>query len=216
MSQRAKEIFSIFLSAAAALGVFCFLFLGQGWNLILCMALAAVLYLALTLILKPSVRIGRTTFSQEEKGEHLQSRLGEAGEDYRRMVKAAGKIRDANMRERCAGLLRTAESILKYLEENPQKVTAARRYIDYYQETAANVLENYTELQKTGLNTAEVRRLKKSTEETVEVRQEAFNLQFEKLMQDELMDLETDLKLLQENLKLESGAAAWDSGKQKK
>ena len=42
MSQRAKEIFSIFLSAAAALGVFCFLFLGQGWNLILCMALAAV------------------------------------------------------------------------------------------------------------------------------------------------------------------------------
>ena len=147
---------------------------------------------------------------------YLQSRLGEAGEDYRRMVKAAGKIRDANMRERCAGLLRTAESILKYLEENPQKVTAARRYIDYYQETAANVLENYTELQETGLNTAEVRRLKKSTEETVEVLQEAFSLQFEKLMQDELMDLETDLKLLQENLKLESGAAAWDSGKQKK
>ena len=121
------------------------------------------------------------------------------------------------MRERCAGLLRTAESILKYLEENPQKVTAARRYIDYYQETAANVLENYTELQKTGLNTAEVRRLKKSTEETVEVLQEAFSLQFEKLMQDELMESgdrsETSAGKPEAGIR---GSGPWDSGKQKK
>ena len=104
MSQRAKEIFSIFLSAAAALGVFCFLFLGQGWNLILCMALAAVLYLALTLILKPSVRIGRTAFSQEEKGEHLQSRLARGG----RGLPADGEGRRENPGCQHAGKVRRA------------------------------------------------------------------------------------------------------------
>lgn len=203
MKQKKRENLHIFASAAAAFVVFCLLFLGQGWNLVLCMILASLLYFALLLLFKPSVRIGGVIFSQEEKGEHFQNRLGEAGEDYLRMEKAVKRIRDAGMKEKCRKLSDTAEGILKYLEENPQKVAEARRYIDYYQETAANVLEHYIELQETKLQTEEISRLKESTEETVGILQDAFNLQFEKLMQDELMSLETDLDLLKQNLESE-------------
>ena len=59
-------------------------------------------------------------------------------QDYERMKKAAAQIREQPLRAECSDLVNLAGNILKYLTDNPEKITAARRYIDYYQETAAN------------------------------------------------------------------------------
>ena len=87
--------------------------------------------------------------------------------------------------------------------DNPEKIPAARRYIDYYQETAANVLEHYAELKSTGLSTVETEKVLKSTRESISTLKAAFDLQFEKLMQNELMDMEADLNLLKQTLRSE-------------
>ena len=138
-----------------------------------------------------------------ENGEFLNERLTEASSDYIRMRRAAAQITEEPLHTECGGLLTLAGNILKYLTANPEKIPAARRYIDYYQETAANVLEHYTELKGSGLSTSESERILSGTRETVSTLKQAFQMQFEKLMQDELMDMEADLKLLKQTLRSE-------------
>ena len=65
------------------------------------------------------------------------------------------------------------------------------------------MLEHYTELKGSGLSTSESERILSGTRETVSTLKQAFQMQFEKLMQDELMDMEADLKLLKQTLRSE-------------
>lgn len=198
-----KEIFSIIASVLIALLLFLLLFLRFHWNLILCMVLGAVMYLACSMLLRPVEKIGKIEVDSLNNGEFLSERLSEAASDYERMKKAATQIREQPLRAECSDLVNLAGNILKYLTDNPEKITAARRYIDYYQETAANVLGHYIELKKTGLSTSETEKILRRTQESVATLKAAFNMQFEKLMQNELLDMEADLKLLKQTLRSE-------------
>ena len=198
MKRNWKEIISIAASAGLSLAVFLGLLAGLGWNLLLCMGLAAASYPGFLLVLRPVKKIGRMEVEKIGNGEVLHERLLEAGTDYRRMQKAAGKILDPVLKQDAQTLLATAGSILKFLTDNPKKIPSARRYIDYYQETAANVLENYVELQDSRLATKEAQRILQNTKEAVATLKEAFQMQFEKLLQNELMDMEADLNLLKQ------------------
>ena len=198
-----KDTLSIILSAVLALALFLILLLILKWNLILCMVLAAAVYIALSLIFKPVKRIGRIEVDALSNGEFLNDRLTEAGSDYNRMQRAVRQIQEQPLLRECQDLISRAGSILKYLTDNPEKIPAARRYIDYYQETAANVLEHYAELKSTGLSTVETEQVLKSTRESISTLKAAFDLQFEKLMQNELMDMEADLNLLKQTLRSE-------------
>ena len=198
-----KETFSIILSVLFSFALFLILFLALRWDLILCVILCAAAYIAFSLILKPVDKIGKIEIDSLNNGEYLNEKLTEAGKDYTRMCRAASRIREAPLLDACAELLDLAKSILKYLTDNPEKIPAARRYIDYYQETAANVLEHYVELRETGLSTQETERIFRNTRESIDTLKSAFSLQFEKLMQNELMDMEADLNLLKQTLRSE-------------
>ena len=187
-----KETLSIVLSVILALALFLVLLLIFRWDLILCIALASAAYIALSLIFKPVKRIGKIEVDTLSNGEFLNDRLTEAGSDYNRMQRAVRQIQEQPLLREC-----------KYLTDNPEKIPAARRYIDYYQETAANVLEHYAELKSTGLSTVETEKVLKSTRESISTLKAAFDLQFEKLMQNELMDMEADLNLLRQTLRSE-------------
>ncbi|HJB94209.1 MAG TPA: hypothetical protein H9765_01090, partial [Candidatus Mediterraneibacter intestinigallinarum] len=74
-----KETLSIILSAILALALFLILLLILRWNLILCIVLAAAVYIALSLIFKPVKRIGKIEVDSLSNGEFLNERLAEAG-----------------------------------------------------------------------------------------------------------------------------------------
>lgn len=203
MKDKWKENASIAASVILALAVFGALLVGLGWNLILCMALALLSYAGFLLLLRPVKKIGKVDIEKIGNGELLHERLAEAGADYGRMKKAVDRIRDPGLRASSLELIATAGDILKYLTDNPEKIPSARRYIDYYQETAAGVLENYVELQEAGLLTKEAEKIFRNTGEAVDTLKGAFQMQFEKLMQNELMDMEADLNLLKQTLRSE-------------
>lgn len=203
MKDKWKEIVSIAVSAVLALLLFAALLVGLGWNILLCMGLSIVSYAGFLLVLRPVRRIGRIDIEKLGNGEVLHERLQEAGRDYRRMREAADRIQAPGLRQSASELIAIAENILKFLTDNPKKIPSARRYIDYYQETAANVLENYVELQDTRLLTDESEKIFQNTAEAVLTLKDAFRMQFQKLMQNELMDMEADLNLLKQTLRSE-------------
>ena len=59
------------------------------------------------------------------------------------------------------------------------------------------------ELRETGLSTQETERIFRNTRESIDTLKSAFSLQLEKLMQNELMDMEADLNLLKQTLRSE-------------
>ena len=215
MKDKWKEIVSIAVSAILALVLFAALLVGLGWNMLLCMGLSLVSYAGFLLVLRPVRRIGRIDIEKLGNGEVLHERLQEAGRDYRRMREAADRIQAPGLRQSASELIDIAGNILKFLTDNPRKIPSARRYIDYYQETAANVLENYVELQDTRLLTDESEKIFQNTAEAVLTLKDAFRMQFQKLMQNELMDMEADLILLRQTLRSEGYEVRQEEGRDK-
>lgn len=215
MKDKWKEIVSIAVSAVLALLLFAALLVGLGWNILLCMGLSIVSYAGFLLVLRPVRRIGRIDIEKLGNGEVLHERLQEAGRDYRRMREAADRIQAPGLRQSASELIAIAGNILKFLTDNPRKIPSARRYIDYYQETAANVLENYVELQDTRLLTDESEKIFQNTAEAVLTLKDAFRMQFQKLMQNELMDMEADLNLLRQTLRSEGYEVRQEEGRDK-
>lgn len=203
-----KEICVIALSFVFDLFFFYFLFGVLHWNFLFSAVLAVLLYMAFTLLLKPVRKIGKVKVETLRDGEHLREKLEEARADLKSIERSMTKIRDLELKEESERLHRTAGNILKYLEENPGKIPQARQFIDYYQDAASQLLEKYVDLQNTDLNTEDTRRLKVQTEEAIRTLNEAFENQFQKLMSEELLDMEAELQLLRQTMKMEGHSTA--------
>ena len=214
--KKKTELLVIAGSGILSIFLFVILFLVFKWSLWLCMPLAVACYFALTLLLKPEGRIGGVKISALSNGEALHEKLHEAGEDFERIRQAGLKIKDSELKKKVLQLQDTAQNILHYLTENPEKIPLARRYIDYYQDTAANVLENYLVIQKTGFHTRETQEARQNTIEAVGTLDAAFRMQFDKLMQNELMDMEADFNLLKQTLRSEGYEEELSTGKQER
>ena len=107
------------------------------------------------------------------------------------------------MREESGKLYNTSTKILAYLEKNPDKISMAGRFIDYYQDTASSLLRKYVELQDSGLDTLEVRNLKEKTKKAMTMLDQAFDQQFQRMMGNELMDMDVEIQMIEDMMKME-------------
>ena len=200
-----KEMVTALISALISCAVFLLLFLAAGWNLAAAALLCILLYFGLGLILKPRKKIGGIDVEKIQGGEELQKLLEEARKDLEQISMAAREITNIKAKEDAEALEAGGRRILSYLEENPEKISMARRFFTYYLDTAAGLLERYTQLQETGLRTPEVTEALRKTAGTFPVLNEVFEKQFTRLMEGELMDVEAEISLLENTLKMEGG-----------
>ena len=194
---------SMALSLGAAVLFFAVTCWGAGWNFIASGILSILLYGGLLLLTKPKRKIGGVDVELLSGGEELERKLSEAREDFESIGQSMGAIEDPELKRESAKLHETAGSMIHFLEKNPEKIMSARRFIDYYQNTASKLLKKYVELQNTGLGTEDVSRLKNQTKQALFTLNRAFEGQFEKLMQNELMDMDADIRLLKQTMKME-------------
>lgn len=200
-----KEMVTALISALISCAVFLLLFLAAGWNLAAAALLCILLYFGLGLILKPRKKIGGIDVEKIQGGEELQKLLEEARKDLKQISRAAREITNIKAKEDAEALEAGGRRILSYLEENPEKISMARRFFTYYLDTAAGLLERYIQLQETGLRTPEVTEALRKTAGTFPVLNEVFEKQFTRLMEGELMDVEAEISLLENTLKMEGG-----------
>ena len=113
------------------------------------------------------------------------------------------QVEDETIRAQSRQLHETAASILTYLEKHPDKIKLARRFIDYYQDTASSLLAKYVELEDSGLNTADAASLREKTGQALISLNQAFAGQFQRLMSNELMDMDAEIRLLEQTIKME-------------
>lgn len=200
-----KDVARMFVATAVAAVVFVGLYVFLHWSLVISLLLAIGLYIGLTLFLKPSRKIAGIDVAEMPGGEALADLLDEADNDLTSIRSATKRILEPQVREQAQALYTTGTRICDYLEENPQKIPLARRFLTYYLDTTAKLLDRYVELSETGLRTGEVAEILAKTAQALPVLNDAFARQFTHLMEGELMDVEADLVLLKSTLEMEGG-----------
>ncbi|MGN0376450.1 MAG: 5-bromo-4-chloroindolyl phosphate hydrolysis family protein [Suilimivivens sp.] len=198
-----ETIVSVVSGVGAGIIFLVLLFLVK-WNFFIDTALSLGVFAALTFLLKPREKIGRIYVEGLPDGEELKKCLEDAREDYRAIETSKGKIRDPEVKTEVEKLNQTAEKIIVFLEEHPEKIKLARQFINYYQDTASSLLQKYVKLQDTDLTTDEVQNLKAETAEAVKTLNTVFEGQFQKLLHNEMMDMDAEIRLLQQTAKMEN------------
>ena len=132
-----KDVARMFVATAVAAVVFVGLYVFLHWSLVISLLLAIGLYIGLTLFLKPSRKIAGIDVAEMPGGEALADLLDEADNDLTSIRSATKRILEPQVREQAQALYTTGTRICDYLEENPQKIRLARRFLTYYLDTTA-------------------------------------------------------------------------------
>lgn len=173
------------------------------WNFFVCLVIAAAAYVGLTLLLRPVKKIGGVAAENIDGGFELLKRLDAAQRGFQKIEDAMLEINDSSVRAEAEQLHSMSAKIVEYLTAHPDRIYAARQFIDYYQETAVKLLSRYKELEASGLRTNEVLRQRSDTLDALKTLNRAFEQQFEKLMSSEMTDTDAEIRLLKQTVKME-------------
>lgn len=139
----------------------------------------------------------------EEQRQLLQETFDKAVADYNTVEKLREEIKDKELENQLAEMQAIAYRLLTYLEEHPEKTGKASRFASYYQDRAVQLARQYRDLEKTGLSTPQVQETKQRVKETLASFDEAYAAEFEKLLSDQLLDMDAELKVLGQNIEAE-------------
>ncbi|MGN1423034.1 MAG: 5-bromo-4-chloroindolyl phosphate hydrolysis family protein [Oscillospiraceae bacterium] len=198
-----KETAAAIISGIIAAGIFLLLLFAVKWNFFISLAIAAAAYSGLSLLFRPIKMLGGVDADSIDGGEEMLRRLDAAREGFLKIESSMRQINDGSVRSEAEQLHSASARIIDYLTAHPDRICAARQFIDYYQETAAKLLSRYAELESTGLCTDEVLRQRSDTLEALKTLNRAFSQQFEKLMSSDMTDTDAEIRLLKQTVKME-------------
>lgn len=168
--------------------------------------LLTVVTLLVTLIVNRTHQVNHPRLSATNSAE-IESDLAElmkkANSDMDSILQVAKKVRSKDVSENAMLLYQLGDKIMVYLERNPHKITKARRFFNYYLETARDILAKYYEFELTGIKAQEVEDIEVKTTGALTTLQEAFSKEYVRLATNEMMDIEADIDLLEKTTKTE-------------
>ena len=143
----------------------------------------------------------------DDNNKLLMEQFNKGVDDYNYLKNSLRQIKDRSLRQEIGQLAKTSSNILAYLQRNPNKIPIARRFIDYYQDTAVTLIKKYIELENTQLNNENILELKQRASDTLASLNCAFKDQFNKIISEQLMDMDAELKVMQQSMQSDGYSA---------
>ncbi len=140
--------------------------------------------------------------SQELTVEEDKSILGQI-----RAVNAA--IRDPEMTRKIDRIEEITGHILEYQEKHPAKAAELRKFLSYYLPTTLKVLNTYAELERQQIQGENITATKRRIEGMMDKVVEGFELQLDKLFENDMLDITSDISVL-ENMLSQDGLSSAD------
>lgn len=140
---------------------------------------------------------------ESERAQYLQENFDKATADFNRLEAALENLSDRDLANQLRRMQRTAKSLLDNLEKNPERISLAYKFIDYYQDRAVKIVEQYRELEETHLSTDKVRELKARMKQTLAALDEAYQDQFEHVLNDQIISTDAELTVMEQQLNAE-------------
>jgi 5-bromo-4-chloroindolyl phosphate hydrolysis protein len=131
-----------------------------------------------------------------------EARIREGWEYQRKLEAFARRAPDKAVRAKIGGIADVVGRILKDLRQDPADFPKASQFLDYYLVSTVAVVGKYLELSgraATGEGLAALR----GTEQTLDTIKAAFEKLYQQLLENELMDLDVELKVLNNTIAME-------------
>ena len=175
-------------------------------------AFFAVPYLALSLPLLPSALIGTGAFiagelllsSDEEKQmltESVKKTLDKAKNESKDIYNMRNKIEDNDLKKYLISISTSANKIISTIEKEPKKIRKIANFFDYYLPVTLSIIKRYDEIENQNLSSKEKKEFISSTKLMLKSADEAFNKILERLYQNDMINIDADMKVFNSMLK---------------
>lgn len=117
----------------------------------------------------------------------------------------SSEVAKPRVQEKLERLCRTGEQILGELTREPRQIELARAFLTYYLEAAQRIVKRYTELARRESPDREVNETLARAEASLDSIQRAFDQQLVALLQREVIDLDSEVELLERTVQMDGG-----------
>ena len=140
---------------------------------------------------------------EAERAQYLQENFDKAIADFNYLEEAREILSDKELSNQLRRMQRTAKNLLNHLEKNPERIALAYKFIDYYQDRAVKIVKQYQELEETQLSTDKVQDLKSRMKQTLAALDDAYQDQFEHVLNDQIISVDAELTVMEQQLDAE-------------
>lgn len=132
--------------------------------------------------------------------------LIEVAHDRLRLLQnEAARVGKPAIRAKVARLVTTGDRILSELAQRPGRTSAARPFLTYYVDVAGRIVVRYVDLSGRHVDSDEMKDLLARAEASLDSVQAAFDQQLETLLSSDVIDLDSEITLLEKMVDSEAG-----------
>ena len=152
----------------------------------------------------------------EQAQKETQPAPAEAEEGYsgqlRDIRRANDRIADPAISAKIDRLEDLAGKIFRIVEEEPAKKAKASTFLNYYLPTTQKLLDSYADFEEAGVSGENVSQAKQRIADTMDKIVAGFERQLDQLYQSDAMDVDSDIRVMEQMLRRDGGSAAEDFG----
>jgi 5-bromo-4-chloroindolyl phosphate hydrolysis protein len=100
-------------------------------------------------------------------------------------------------------ICKTGAEIFDYLSKNPEDISKARQFINYYLDATEKIVNQYIELAARKDKTKEIENSLNRVEAMLDSIKDTYSKQLHNLLEDDLLDLNTEISVLEKTMKYE-------------
>lgn len=117
--------------------------------------------------------------------------------------KVAARVGDSRIRSKANGVCDAAARILSEIRQDPADLRKARNFLDYYLDATINVVDRYVSLSGRAVRTPEMESALQRAEASLDTIRSAYDKQLMQLLENDVMDLDVELRVLERTIKME-------------
>jgi 5-bromo-4-chloroindolyl phosphate hydrolysis protein len=189
---------------AGLLGAIAFLvayFIGRVpflWSVIV----GGLVYIAFSLIMTRS-KMAEVPEVEGMSPKDVIETLDEGERKVKNLRKLAGQIGRRRIARRVEDIANVADRILQELHEDPKDIRVARRFLNYYLDATVLVVDRYTSLDSKKTDSENVQEVLHNFEELLDTIEATFEKQYDRLLRNDVLDLDTDMTVLKQMMEME-------------
>ncbi len=152
-------------------------------------------------VYNPKKEIPGISTKDIEYTNNYMKMMKEANEDLDKIYFCVENAKDEEIKENATKLYERGLQILEYIQSHPQKLMKASRFLTYYLETASNICAKYIHYCDAPFKCEGSDDVSENAKRAMILLEQAFDKEFSKLLEEDIIDLETDVKVLENSMK---------------
>lgn len=196
-----------FLIVGCALALYSLIFPFYRWQHFLIGGGVALLLGRIAFIMAQGLDVSKEAPAQQQQeipktGDAAVDSLVEKGQEMLREIRHENElIPDAELSAQMDQLDDVANRIFHTVAEQPGKAPQIRRFMDYYLPTTLKMLQGYRKMDERQVSGTEADATRSQIRKAMDVVLKAFDKQLHALYQDDMLDLSTDIDVMEAMLK---------------